>query len=103
MEFRVHSKGRGFLVVSEVFYPGWTAVVNAETVPIYRVDGVLRGVSVPTGDSIVHFEYRPRSVRFGIALTLTALLATAVLGVCSRDYNSESTTVPPAGSDHTLN
>src|SRR5262249_8893429 len=47
IEFRAHSTGRGILVASEVFYPGWTATVNAQSVPIYRVDGVLRGVSVP--------------------------------------------------------
>jgi uncharacterized membrane protein YfhO len=83
-EFRVHSTGRGILVVSEVFYPGWTAVVNAQNVSIYRVDGVLRGVSVPNGESSVRFEYRPRSVRFGFALTLTAIVATVVLAFFSR-------------------
>jgi hypothetical protein len=84
MEFRTHSSGRGILVVSEVFYPGWTATVNAQPVPIYRADGVLRGVSVPNGDSIVRFEYRPRSVRVGFALTLTAIFAAVVLGFFSR-------------------
>jgi hypothetical protein len=84
MEFRVHSTGRGILVASEVFYPGWTALVNAQTVPIYRVDGLLRGVTVPNGDSIVRFEYRPWLVRFGFALTLAAILATVVLGFFSR-------------------
>ena len=84
MEFRTHSSGRGILVVSEVFYPGWTATVNAQPVPIYRADGVLRGVSVPNGDSIVRFEYRPWSVRLGFALTLAAILTTVVLGFFSR-------------------
>jgi hypothetical protein len=90
MEFRAHSTGRGILVASEVFYPGWAATVNAQTVPIYRVDGVLRGVSVPNGDSIVRFEYRPRSVRLGFALTLFAVLATFVLGFFSRGANANS-------------
>jgi hypothetical protein len=85
MEFRVHSTGRGILVASEIFYPGWTATVNAQTVPIYRVDGVLRGVSVPNGDSIVRFEYRPRSLRLGFALTLFAVFTTLVLAFFSRE------------------
>jgi SAM-dependent methyltransferase len=81
MEFRVHSSGRGLLVASEVFYPGWRALVNGGTAEIYRVDGVLRGVFVPAGDSTVRFDYRPFSVGLGIALTLAASAAAIVLGI----------------------
>ncbi len=85
MEFRIHSAGRGLLVVGEVFYPGWEATVNGLRAPIYRVDGVLRGISVPKGDSLVKLDYRPRSVRFGFALTLAATAVTVVLGFASRN------------------
>src|SRR5207253_3173599 len=83
-EFRVHAEGRGLLVVSEVFYPGWQAWVNGQPARIYRVDGVLRGTFVPNGDSIVRFEYRPVSVRIGFAMTLAATTATVVLGFFAR-------------------
>ena len=79
-EFRVETQGRGLLVVSEIFYPGWQALINGKTVSIYRVDGVLRGVVVPTGKSIVRFEYRPLSVQVGAALSLVAVAGTIILG-----------------------
>ena len=78
--FRVQTRGRGLLVVSEVFYPGWYASVDGRPAPIYRVDGILRGVVVPDGASTVTFEYRPISVRVGAAFSLVALLGTAILG-----------------------
>lgn len=82
MEFLVTTTGRGLLVVSEVFYPGWQAFVNDSPAPIYRVDGLLRGVVVPAGRSVVR-EYRPLSVRLGAVLTLAAMVATAALGFLS--------------------
>jgi hypothetical protein len=82
--FRVQAKGRGLLVVSEVFYPGWYASIDGRPAPISRVDGILRGVVVPDGPSTVTFEYRPRSVRIGAALSLAALLGTAILGFFAR-------------------
>jgi uncharacterized membrane protein YfhO len=71
-------------VMSEVFYPGWQAFVNGRETSIYRVNGFMRGVVVPDGQSVVRFEYRPASVRVGAALGLAALLGTAFLGVLVR-------------------
>ena len=83
-EFRVGTKGRGLLVVSEVFYPGWQAFVDERETPIYRVNGFMRGVVVPDGQSVVRFEYRPASVSIGAALGLAALLGTGFLGLLVR-------------------
>jgi uncharacterized membrane protein YfhO len=84
LEVRVHAGGRGVLIVSEVFYPGWEARVNGHAATIYRVDGILRGVSVPNDDSVVRLEYRPRSVRIGFVLTLAGIAGTVLLGFVSR-------------------
>jgi len=83
-EFRVETKGRGVLVTSEVFYPGWQAAVNGHPVTIYRADGILRAVVIPDGQSTITFNYRPSSVRTGAAMTLAAVLATAALGLWLR-------------------
>jgi SAM-dependent methyltransferase len=81
VEFRVHSAGRGLLVASDVFYPGWQASINGKAATIYRADGVLRGVSVPSGESVVRFDYHPRSVQLGFAMLVLATCATLVLGL----------------------
>jgi len=59
----------GVLVLSELFYPGWEARVNGEPAPVSEVDGGLRGIPVPAGESIVTIDYAPLSVRLGGVLS----------------------------------
>lgn len=80
-QFQVQTTGRGLFIAGEVFYPGWRASVNGQPATIYRADGLLRGVVVPSGASTITFEYRPLSVRIGAVLTLVAAVGTALLGV----------------------
>lgn len=68
----------GWLVLSEIWYPGWQAMVNGQARPVIRVDGLLRGVYLAQpGDNRITLEYRPRSVVWGgwiSALTAVGLL-----------------------------
>jgi Bacterial membrane protein YfhO len=65
------------LVVTDLAYPGWRAVLDGREVPVLTVDGVLRGIVVPSGEHVVTFRYRPRSLLIGIALSVAALVAIA--------------------------
>ena len=73
---RVHAQNRGLLVVSETYYPGWRAFVNGAAQQIYPVDGDLRGVIVPAGDSQVILRYRPASFYVGAGLSFLAFVGT---------------------------
>ena len=75
----VHSTGRALLVLSELFYPGWKATVNGRPGQIVKVDGALRGVAVPNGESQVRLSYSPASFVMGLTLTIAAFLMGAVL------------------------
>ncbi|MEL6537681.1 MAG: YfhO family protein, partial [Bacteroidota bacterium] len=56
----------GLAVFSEVYYPvGWKATLDGEPVDIYRVNYILRGVSVPAGQHTLRFEFEPRSYQLG--------------------------------------
>jgi hypothetical protein len=72
MDLSVHAGGRSLLVLSELYYPGWTASVNGKTQRIWKVDGALRGIVVPQGDSQVSLHYRPVSIYIGAALSVIA-------------------------------
>ncbi len=48
----------GFVVLSDQYYPGWEAFISGKRVPIYRTDGLLRGVIVPPGNHILEFQYK---------------------------------------------
>jgi hypothetical protein len=74
---KVHAETQGLLVLSETFDPGWRATVNGTGARIYRVDGDLRGIVVPEGNSEVVLEYRPWSIYGGGLLSLLAFLGTA--------------------------
>jgi hypothetical protein len=81
IQVRVRARSRGLLVLSEVDYPGWRATVNGAPAAIHRVDGLLRGVAVPPGESIIVFRYVPRSVLAGALLSCVSLLAIAGFAV----------------------
>ncbi|HUE84324.1 MAG TPA: YfhO family protein [Pyrinomonadaceae bacterium] len=81
MEVQTSSANPAFLVTSDVFYPGWNATIDGVAAPLYQVNYALRGVTVPAGDHVVRFEYRPRSFIFGVgtsALSLVLLLACVI-------------------------
>jgi hypothetical protein len=75
IELRVQSAGRGLVVLSELFYPGWRATVNGEPAEIHAVHHALRGVVVPHGESRVALDYAPMSIRIGGVLTLLSFFA----------------------------
>jgi len=76
MELEVDAQSRALLVLSENYYPGWRAIIDGQTTPIYRVDSALRGVIVPRGHSRVVLRYAPASVYWGGLLTSLAFLGT---------------------------
>ncbi|MCB9450123.1 MAG: hypothetical protein H6672_01720 [Anaerolineaceae bacterium] len=53
------SEPGSFLVLTDAFYPGWTATVNSEPVPVDRADGMFRAVLLPPQASTVVFTYAP--------------------------------------------
>jgi hypothetical protein len=71
----------GLLVLSDQYFPGWSATVNGRGAHIYPTDIALRGVPVPAGTSTVEFHYRPKSFRDGLILFALGLVALLVLGV----------------------
>jgi hypothetical protein len=64
----------GFLVVSDVWYPGWKALVDGKAVPVWRGNYLFRVVPVSAGAHTVEMIYRPASFMAGLALTLLAIL-----------------------------
>jgi len=74
VQVRVRARSRGLLVLSEVDYPGWRARVNGAPAAIHRVDGLLRGIVVPPGESMAALRYVPGSVLAGGILSLISLI-----------------------------
>jgi len=71
----------GWLVASDVFYPGWRATLNGEVVPIKKANFLFRAVYVSPGVHTVVFSYYPTSFYMG---ALISLLAVSILWVAYR-------------------
>lgn len=49
----------GWLVMSELDFPGWTAEVDGVPLPIHRANGIFRAVCVPAGEHALTFRFHP--------------------------------------------
>lgn len=68
----------GYVVVLDTFDPGWRALVNGREAPLLRANLAFRAVALPSGRHRIEMDYRPRSLRLGLmisVLTGTGLLA----------------------------
>jgi uncharacterized membrane protein YfhO len=75
---------RGLVILSDVHYPGWNAAVDGRPAQIHEAYGLVRAVEAPAGLHEIVFEYRPRSVVAGLALTGAGLLAALFAALRSR-------------------
>jgi hypothetical protein len=77
----------GFVVLSDQYYPGWKAYLDGKRVPIYRTDGLLRGVMIPPGSHLLEFRYNPMMIKVCLlfAAVFTALCFICLL-LCYRGY-----------------
>ncbi|MBI4495270.1 MAG: YfhO family protein [Chloroflexi bacterium] len=65
----------GYLVLSEVAYPGWRAEVDGVEQPILLANYLLRAVWLAPGDHRVTLRYEPPSLQVGLATSLATLAA----------------------------
>ena len=67
-----------YLILSDVYYPGWKVEVDGIDTPIERANYLFRGVRVDKGTHTVTFKYVPQSFQTGAWITLASL---AVVGL----------------------
>jgi len=81
VEIEADVSAPGYLVLTDLHYPGWKAFVDDREVSIFRANYLFRAVRLAPGHSVVRFEYQPQSFRTGLRLSLAtaALLALTVV------------------------
>jgi hypothetical protein len=72
---------RCFLVISEVWHPGWQARLDGRPVDLHRTEIALMGLYVPPGRHTLTLLFRP--LHWETALTVTAAAALALLLVAA--------------------
>jgi hypothetical protein len=79
VEMEVRLDRAGFLVLSDVYYPGWEMEVDGRPTPMLRANRMMRGAALTEGTHRITFVYRPRSFQQGAALSAVGLLALLAL------------------------
>jgi hypothetical protein len=62
------------LIVSENYYPGWSATADGKPVQVWRADMSFMGIELPTGARKLEFNFASEPYETGKLITLIALL-----------------------------
>lgn len=65
----------GYLVLTDVWFPGWKCLVDGQQACIYRANFLFRAVAIAGGDHEVVFVFEPASYRWGKCVSILALIA----------------------------
>ena len=76
VEVRTRSSAVSFLILSDVFYPGWSVTIDGVPSRLYQTDYVLRGAVVPAGAHLVKFAFTPRTFYAGLGISVLASVIT---------------------------
>ena len=79
VEISASMEKAGWLVLSDTYYPGWTATVDGEAADIYQANGFFRAVALPEGEHIVSFRYTPMNFQVGVGVMGASAIAALVL------------------------
>jgi hypothetical protein len=77
----IGARGPGQLVLSEISYPGWQAMVDGERAQLLTPYGILRGVAISEGEHQVIFRFVPWPFYGGVVLSLAGALLLAWMWV----------------------
>ncbi len=91
LTYEVESNKGGVVVFSEVYYPGWTAKVDGQSVEVGRVNYILRAINVKPGKHEVVLSFFPKSVDIteSIAYAAFALLVVLILLVAFIEFKKQ--------------
>jgi hypothetical protein len=68
-----------FLVISEVWHPGWRATLNGRDLRLFRTNLALLGAWIPSGQHRLHLEFRPLYWESGLAVSALSAITLLIL------------------------
>jgi membrane protein YfhO len=73
MRIKTSSNHPGYLVLSEIFYPGWRVTVDGKKGPLLRGNYMFRVVPIEKGEHTVLLRFVSRPFRIGAVISLITL------------------------------
>jgi hypothetical protein len=85
LTLRVAADGPAFLVVSQVWYPGWQVWVDGRPAgPVLRTNYLFQGAALPAGEHQVELRFEPLSWRIGWGLAGAGLIVLGAIWIAAR-------------------
>jgi len=79
VDLRTDFKGEGFIVLADAYYPGWHAYIDNKSTDIYKTNGILRGIVIPSGIHTITFKYQPWKIYACMALSIFTVVVIAII------------------------
>ena len=76
-----------WLVLTDIYYPGWTAYIDEKPVEIARANYAFRAIKIPPGEHVVRFSYEPKSFVLGVSM-LVYMVAIGIIFYFNRRKNT---------------
>ncbi|OQY43317.1 MAG: hypothetical protein B6242_14880 [Anaerolineaceae bacterium 4572_78] len=87
IELQVDAKEDGLLILSEVYYPGWRAMIDNQAVPIVQTNYILRAVPISSGNHHVVVQFVPFTFWLGMVISvMTIIIIIATQSVVTRIF-----------------
>ncbi|MHC4876851.1 MAG: YfhO family protein [Planctomycetota bacterium] len=79
----------GYLVLTDLFHPGWSATVDGKPVNILPANLALRAVPLEPGQHVVGFRYQCPGQKLGLSITAVSVLLLLISAAVSRRRSTE--------------
>lgn len=78
-EYQIETKFENFLILSQVWYPGWTATLDSKKIKVYRTNHALIGCFIRPGQHCLILEMTCPLLKYGIMMAMAAMLIIIIL------------------------
>ncbi len=89
VRLRVDAPSDGFVVLTDLYYPGWRAVADGMPAEIHRANYLFRMVRVDKGEHTIRFVYPGGTFYKGLVLSICSVVITLVFVVVGRRVRKE--------------
>jgi uncharacterized membrane protein YfhO len=79
LDVTAQNANRRFLVISEIWHPGWSAAVDGRAATLYQTDIALQGLWLEPGTHKIQLRYWPPGLTTGSIITVLTCIAVAAL------------------------
>lgn len=79
VEVLTHTNSPSFLVLSDLYYPGWSVMIDGKRSQLFQTNYILRGVVVPGGKHKVIFTFVPTLLYIGLVISVISALLIALI------------------------